>query len=95
MKELQDIRRELDAVDTDIVRLFEKRMELSREVAAYKLAHEMPVLDDSREKAVLLSRTAMLKDSCWTESLHELFTCILALSRAEQERCQKEAHRHD
>lgn len=48
MKELSDIRKELDAVDSELVALFEQRMNLCREVAEYKIAHHMQVLDSSR-----------------------------------------------
>ena len=49
MRELEDVRAELDGVDRELVRLFEKRMALCREVARYKLAHGMPVLDAARD----------------------------------------------
>ncbi|MBR3765009.1 MAG: chorismate mutase [Clostridia bacterium] len=86
MEELQKTRAALDEVDREIVRLFEKRMLLSRDVAAYKIAHAMPVLDRSREEQVLASRCAMLQDAHWAPSVRELFVKIMALSRAEQER---------
>ena len=86
MKELTQIRQELDAVDRQIVALFETRMALSREVAAYKMAKGMPVLDRSREEQVLDSRCAMLADPHWEPSVRALFEKIMALSRAEQEK---------
>ena len=86
MEELQKTRASLDAVDREIVRLFEKRMQLSRDVAEYKLAHGLPVLDRSREEQVLQSRCALLQDPYWAPSVRELYEKIMALSRAEQER---------
>ena len=94
MKDLQSIRQELDAVDRELVKLFEQRMSLSREVARFKLAHDMPVLDRSREEAVLASRVGMLQDSHWAESVRALYEEIMRLSRAEQERILKEATEH-
>lgn len=85
MEELQKTRAALDAVDEQIVRLFEMRMQLSRDVAAYKLAHGLPVLDRSREEQVLESRCAMLQDAYWAPSVRELYEKIMTLSRAEQE----------
>lgn len=61
MRDLREIRQELDQVDREMVRLFEKRMNLALEVAQYKTAHGMPVLDASREEQVLASRAAMLQ----------------------------------
>ena len=86
MKSLEESRAALDAVDREIVRLFEDRMMIARDVAAYKIAHGIPVLDRSREEKVLESRAAMLRDSYWTESVRALYESIMAISRAEQEK---------
>ena len=94
MKELQDIRKELDAVDAELVKLFERRMEISREVAAYKIAHGMPVLDRGREERVLASRAEKLQDVYWEKDVRALYECIMALSRAEQEKLLREVADH-
>lgn len=94
MKDLQSIRQELDAVDRELVKLFEQRMTLSRDVARYKLAHDMPVLDRSREAQVLDSRAAMLSDPYWAGAVRTLYETVMALSRAEQDVMLKEAQRH-
>ena len=86
MKSLEECRSAIDAADREIVRWFEQRMQLCREVAAYKMANGLPVLDRSREEAVLASREGMLSDPAWAQSVRQLFEEIMALSRAEQER---------
>ena len=90
MRDLEDIRRELDGVDRDMVRLFEKRMQLCREVADYKLARGMQVLDRSREEQVLASRAAMLDNPAWEQPVRTLWETLMALSRAEQEKYIRE-----
>lgn len=90
MKDLQDIRKELDALDGEMVALFEKRMNLSRAVAEYKIAAGMPVLDRSREEQVLASRVAKLQDPYWAKDVRALYECVMALSRAEQEKMLRE-----
>lgn len=85
MKSLTDARAELDAVDSQIVRLFEQRMEISRDVARYKIANHLPVLDRSREAQVLDSRASMLADPYWEGSVRALYEAIMAISRAEQQ----------
>lgn len=93
MKDLQETRRALDAVDRQIVALFEERMNLARDVAEYKIARGMPVLDRSREEQVLESRCALLQDAYWAPALRELYEQIMALSRAEQQKMVEE-HGH-
>ena len=94
MKDLQETRKALDAVDRQIVALFEERMILARDVAAYKIAHGLPVLDRSREEQVLDSRCAMLADGHWSPAVRVLFEQIMALSRQEQQRLLEEANEH-
>lgn len=94
MKELTEIRAELDVVDRQLVALFEQRMLLARQVAAYKQMKGMPVLDRSREEAVLDARAALLEDRHFEPALRDLFEKIMALSRQEQEFCLKEANHH-
>lgn len=89
MKSLEESRAAIDAVDREIVRLFEERMKLCRDVARYKIANGLPVLDRSREEKVLESRAAMLQDASWTDSVRALFEQVMALSRAEQEKLLK------
>ena len=86
MKTLDECRSEIDAVDRQIVRLFEQRMQLCREVAQFKIANGMQVLDRSREEKVLDSRAAMLDDAYWAGSVRSLFEGMMALSRAEQQK---------
>ena len=90
MKELAELRLELDQLDREIVALFERRMAVSRQVALYKHAHGLPVLDQAREAQVIASRAAMLADESLTPALRALYETIIALSRAEQEACLRE-----
>lgn len=95
MKSLEESRAAIDAVDREIVRLFEQRMTIARDVAAYKIANGLPVLDRSREERVLASRRAMLTDAHWADGVTVLYECIMAVSRAEQDallRSAQEGH---
>lgn len=49
MRDLDEIRKDINAVDDQILALFEQRMDLSCEVAAYKRANHLPVYDAARE----------------------------------------------
>lgn len=91
MRSLEESRAAIDAVDRQIVRLFEERMGIAREVAAYKIEKGLPVLDRSREEQVLASREAMLNDPYWAESVRALYEAVMAISRAEQEKLLKAA----
>lgn len=82
--ELSECRAKLDTIDEKIVKLFEERMEISEQVAAYKKAHALPVLDEDREKQKIeaVKGLSAQKNS---EEVAELFEKIMELSRRRQE----------
>ena len=51
MEELKDLREKIDAIDQQMVDLFKQRMEVSKEVAAYKQANGLPTLDAGRGRS--------------------------------------------
>ena len=53
MVDLQDLRNEIDSIDRQMTELFEKRMEISRKVAEYKISTGKKVFDKEREKKVI------------------------------------------
>ncbi len=79
------LRRELDEVDRELVKLFERRMEVSRRIAVYKRDNNLSVLDAAREEAVFDTRVGMLSDRNLEASCRALFREIMRLSRLEQE----------
>lgn len=51
--ELSDIRKEIDQINQEMQRLFERRMELCGQVAEYKGAHGMEIFVPAREEEIL------------------------------------------
>ncbi len=60
MDELQEARKIIDGVDREMARLFERRMEASRMVAAYKRAHGLSIVDAAREQAVIAKNAELI-----------------------------------
>ena len=56
MKDIVSLRERLDSVDAEMLRLFEERMELSKEIGRYKRVNRLPITDEEREREVLSSR---------------------------------------
>lgn len=84
MRDLSEIRNEIDSVDAEIVALYEKRMRLAEQVAEYKIGTGKKVLDKEREK----SKLDKIKTYATTEftkcGVTELFEQIMAMSRKRQ-----------
>ena len=45
-------RAEIDIIDRELVKLFERRMDAVTEIARIKKEHKLPILDQSREDKV-------------------------------------------
>ena len=50
MRNLSEIRTEIDSIDEQIIELFKKRMDCAKEVGNYKKANNIPVLYQLRQK---------------------------------------------
>ena len=61
MDALEQARAEIDAVDTQLAALFERRMAAVLQVAEYKRAHGLPIYDAAREAAVLEKAAARIQ----------------------------------
>lgn len=81
MTDLNEIREEIDKVDKDMVRLFQERMKLCREVAEYKIENGKQVLDTAREKEKIKSIKNLVTDEFEKYGAGDLFKQIMAVSR--------------
>ena len=77
--ELSEIREKIDAVDEQLLDLFLQRMDLSDEVAAYKNAHHLPILNKERERAILAKVTE--KSGERERYAYHLFSTLFELAR--------------
>lgn len=84
MIDLQDSRAEIDRVDKEIVRLFEYRMQLTRDVAEYKIQTGKKVYDREREEAKLAALKSLAGNDFNRHGVEELFTQIMSMSRKMQ-----------
>ena len=81
MSELEQLRRDIDAIDRQIVDLMKRRMETVAQVAEYKKANNMPVLDTSRERA-LLSKVGQEAGEELADYVQSMYRTIMAASRS-------------
>ena len=81
---LSSLRAQIDEIDEALQELFERRMALVDEIAAYKRSHGLPVLDAIREAeklAAVEARAAAGLDSYDAA----FFRAVMELSRRRQE----------
>lgn len=78
---LDTIRQEIDHVDQELVALLEKRLQLVNQVVAYKKATGKPILDTSREDAVLQKAASRVEDTAFEQTIVNTFADIMKNSR--------------
>ena len=81
--DIKDLRQQINEIDKELTELFNKRMDVSLEVAKYKLENNMPILDKSRERDVL-ERVASFSEPDIQNYSRILYADILNLSRSYQ-----------
>ena len=79
---LEEIRKEIDSIDKQLVELYTKRMECSRRVSEYKLENGMRIFDPERELRVL----DKVEENAgkYGLSARQLYATLMELSRALQ-----------
>ncbi len=93
MKELSELRVQLDAIDRQIVKLYQQRLEISEGVAEYKIAHKKMVLDRDREAEKIEAVTLLARNEFNKKAIRELFEQIMSVSRKLQYRMLSEQGR--
>ena len=86
MDELKDIRKKIDGIDAQLAGLFEQRMECAREIAAYKAAHGLSVLDPAREEETVRQGSMRVLDRDIREYYVRFEQNVISLSRDWQQR---------
>ncbi len=85
MRDLQEIRSEIDSIDQQLVALFQRRMAVMAEVAQAKKAAGVPLTDPQREQAVL-ERLGNLAPDC-AQEVQKLYSLIFTLAKERQKNC--------
>ncbi len=80
--ELNEIREQIDSVDSQILKLFLERMHLGEEIAAIKRDNALPVLNKAREREILARIQAEAGDM--EPYAYQLFTTLMELSKVRQ-----------
>lgn len=77
MKDLLDIRKDIDKIDEQIVKLYEERMKLTSDVAEYKINTGKQVFDKEREESKLATLQKKAESDFTRHGIRELFEQIM------------------
>lgn len=79
--DLLELRNQIDEIDQQIVRLYEQRMEICGQVAAYKIETGKKVFDKQREMEKLARVKSLTHNDFNSHGVEELFEQIMSMSR--------------
>lgn len=86
MSKLDDARKNINIIDKQMAELFEERMKQVEDVVSYKQENDLPVLDVSREKALLGNNLANIKEEKYKEYYRNFLKDVMELSKTYQRR---------
>ena len=81
MTKLNTMRQEIDAIDDQLIKLLQKRFDLSSEIGRLKKATAVQILDSNRESEILQK----IPDSIYHDALKEIYLLLFSLSKKHQE----------
>lgn len=81
MSKLIEARNKIDEIDTKIIALFEERMDVVKDVVAFKLENNMPVFDASREAAMLEKNLGKIKNPEYKKYYKDVLAGYLKASK--------------
>lgn len=91
MAGLEDLRIRLDDIDEEIVRLYEERMKVCKEVGEYKVKSWGRVLDRQREKNKLTDVASKVSNEFNKKGIQEIYEQLMSMSRKLQYQLMVEA----
>jgi len=86
MNELENLREKIDAIDKEMIALFEKRMDIVADIAAYKIKNNLPILNQNREDIVISKVKAIVKNNDYTDSAIDFIKDIMEISKKFQQK---------
>ncbi len=81
---LDNLRIEIDKIDSELIALLEKRMEISKQVGEYKIQNNLEVLNIGRELDVINKITKMVHNKEFVNQASDIYFEIMKTSRSLQ-----------
>ena len=85
-KEIIELRKKIELVDKEISILFEKRMDLAKQIGEIKKELQLEIFDEARENYLINENTKNITKDEIKEYYKRLLQCMLNLSKEYQKR---------
>lgn len=81
MEYLEKLRSEIDDIDRELTKLFEKRIDTVLKIGDYKKNKNMEIFQEDREKQVLKNALSNLENTEYSEEIVRMLSCIMDISK--------------
>ncbi len=85
MKTLEESRTLIDEIDNKIIELYEKRMQVVKDVIEYKIENNIPILDANRESSMLNKNLKKINNEEFKKYYEDVLKGYLKASKAMQQ----------
>ena len=86
MSELDNARKEINEIDKEMAKLFERRMRAAEKIAEYKKENGLSILDETREAILIKNNSEIIEDDTLREYYIDFLKDTMKVSRAYQSR---------
>ena len=81
MNKLEQARAQIDAIDREMAKLYEARLDAVKDVIAYKIENDLPILDSGREQVVIEKNLQFIQNPDYKEYYERQNTVCQAVGR--------------
>ncbi|MCL1880686.1 MAG: chorismate mutase [Oscillospiraceae bacterium] len=78
---IEQLREQINGIDTELLRLFKERMEVAEQVGKYKKANSLPIMDRGREREILYRLCEEAENPKLERLIRSVFSSLFDASR--------------
>ncbi|PKK89083.1 MAG: chorismate mutase [Tenericutes bacterium HGW-Tenericutes-6] len=78
---LEELRKQIDEIDKEMMVLFKKRMSVSKQIGEYKRVNNVPILDVAREIEIMNKKKKELNDELLWPYYESFIKEVMSLSK--------------
>lgn len=82
--DLKELRKQINEIDDEILSLYLKRMNISKQIGQYKKEHNLPIYDTKREEELINNLLNKINDNELKDNYKKIILLILDESKNQQ-----------
>lgn len=82
--DLKELRKQINEIDDEILSLYLKRMNISKQIGQYKKEHNIPIYDQKREEELINNLLNKIDNNELKENYKKIIQLILIESKNQQ-----------